>query len=193
MHAELSSGKPSPPTFRPVGATATSLSPRASSGSTTIRGRSPRSPRASSSTVSAGDGRHRRGAARRPCGRARTAARGDPRDPPLRAWKPLRPGAGDRRNRLPAGPTLRAWGDARLSRGPCGASLREPGLDARDYEAALKLDRRYADLDVGLADLSIAVLARKLGTRRILTFDERHFRVVRPLQGGAFTLLPADS
>lgn len=68
-----------------------------------------------------------------------------------------------------------------------------PGLDARDYAAALELDRRYADLDVGLADLSIAVLARKLGTRRVLTFDERHFRALRPLQGGNFTLLPADT
>lgn len=68
-----------------------------------------------------------------------------------------------------------------------------PGLDARDYEAALELDRRYADLNLGLADLSVAVIAQKLGTRRILTFDERHFRVVRPLQGGVFTVLPADS
>jgi uncharacterized protein len=68
-----------------------------------------------------------------------------------------------------------------------------PGLDARDYEAVLELDRRYADLDAGLADLSIVVLARKLGTRRILTFDERHFRALRPLKGGTFSLLPADS
>lgn len=67
------------------------------------------------------------------------------------------------------------------------------GLDAADYEQALELDRRYADLDLGLSDLSIAVLARKLATRRILTFDERHFRAVRPLQGGAFTILPADA
>ena len=44
--------------------------------------------------------------------------------------------------------------------------------------------RRLAESD--------AVLARKLGTRRILTFDERHFRTVRPLQGGTFTVLPAD-
>jgi len=28
----------------------------------------------------------------------------------------------------------------------------------------LEVDRRYADLDLGLADISIAVLARKLGT-----------------------------
>jgi hypothetical protein len=68
-----------------------------------------------------------------------------------------------------------------------------PGLDARDYEIALELDRHYADQNLGLADLSVAVIAQKLETRRILTFDERHFRVVRPLQGGVFTLLPADS
>jgi uncharacterized protein len=68
-----------------------------------------------------------------------------------------------------------------------------PGLDARDYEAALDLDRRYADLNLGLADLSVAVIAQKLGTRRILTFDERHFRAIRPLQDGVFTLLPADA
>ena len=68
-----------------------------------------------------------------------------------------------------------------------------PGLDARDYEAALDLDRRYADLNLGLADLSVAVIAHKLGTRRILTFDQRHFRAIRPLQGGVFTILPADA
>ena len=68
-----------------------------------------------------------------------------------------------------------------------------PGLDGRDYEAALNLDRRYADLNLGLADLSVAVIAGKLGTRRLLTFDERHFRAVRPLEGGTFTLLPADA
>ncbi len=68
-----------------------------------------------------------------------------------------------------------------------------PALDADDYATALELDRRYADLGAGLADLSIVVLAHKLGTRRVLTFDARHFRAIRPLQGGAFTLLPADS
>jgi uncharacterized protein len=68
-----------------------------------------------------------------------------------------------------------------------------PGLDAADYAVAVNLERRSAGLDLGLADLSIVLLARKLGTRRILTLDERHFRAARPLQGGSFTLLPADS
>lgn len=30
-------------------------------------------------------------------------------------------------------------------------------------------------------------------TIRIVSFDKRHFRAVTPLQGGAFTILPADS
>lgn len=67
-----------------------------------------------------------------------------------------------------------------------------PGLDGRDYEATLDLDRRYADLNLGLADLSVAAIAAKVGTTRLLTFAERHLRVVRPLQGGTFTLLPVD-
>jgi predicted nucleic acid-binding protein len=65
-------------------------------------------------------------------------------------------------------------------------------LEARDYDTVAELDRVYADLDPGLADLSLVVLARRFRTRRVLTFDERHFRAMRPLQGGSFTLLPSD-
>ena len=75
----------------------------------------------------------------------------------------------------------------------CAGRYESPGLDGRDYEAASDLDRRYAELNLGLADLSVAVIAGRLGTRRLLTFDERHFRAVRPWQGGTFTLLPADA
>jgi predicted nucleic acid-binding protein len=65
-------------------------------------------------------------------------------------------------------------------------------LHPDEYGLILRLDEQYADLDVGLADLSVVVLAHRFRTRRILTFDERHFRVLRPLGGGTFTLLPAD-
>jgi len=51
---------------------------------------------------------------------------------------------------------------------------------------------RYRDLELGLADASIVVLAEQWSTRTIATFDQRHFRAVLPLQGGAFQLLPAD-
>lgn len=67
-----------------------------------------------------------------------------------------------------------------------------PSLEARDYATALEVDRRYADLDLGLADLSVVIVAQRVGTRRILTFDHRHFGAARPLQRGAFRLLPDD-
>jgi uncharacterized protein len=66
-------------------------------------------------------------------------------------------------------------------------------LEADDYRAVSELDARYSDLGLGLADCAIAVLAERYETRRLLSFDERHFRPVAPLQGGAFELLPADS
>lgn len=65
-------------------------------------------------------------------------------------------------------------------------------LEADDYGVIADLERRYDDLDVGLADLSVVVVAKKLGTRRLLTFDERHFRALRPIDGGLFTILPSD-
>jgi predicted nucleic acid-binding protein len=52
---------------------------------------------------------------------------------------------------------------------------------------------RYADLDVGLADASIVVLAARHDTRDVLTLDERHFRAVRTLDRKRFRLWPADS
>lgn len=53
---------------------------------------------------------------------------------------------------------------------------------------------RYADLGVGLTDASLVALAGRVGSRDVATFDERHFRAVRPLDGGAaFRLLPLDA
>ena len=57
---------------------------------------------------------------------------------------------------------------------------------------ARDLVRRHRDLEIGLADASVAVLAGRLGTTRVLTFDQRHFRALAPVQGGSFTILPAD-
>jgi hypothetical protein len=54
--------------------------------------------------------------------------------------------------------------------------------------------RRYADLGVGLADASLVALAARLNTVSIATFDQRHFRAMRPTAGGdAFRLLPLDA
>jgi uncharacterized protein len=66
-------------------------------------------------------------------------------------------------------------------------------LEPQEYELVRWYDDQYAELDVGLADLSIVILARRFETYRILTFDERHFRTLRPLDGGHFVLLPKDA
>ena len=66
-------------------------------------------------------------------------------------------------------------------------------LNRTELRTALEICRRYRDLRLGLADASLVVLAHKHRTRRIVTFDERAFRAVTPLQGGTFTLLPADA
>lgn len=65
-------------------------------------------------------------------------------------------------------------------------------LDLADYEIVRRFNQQYADLDVGLSDLTIVVTAHRLGTNRILTFDQRHFRAMRPIDGGSFTILPSD-
>ena len=58
---------------------------------------------------------------------------------------------------------------------------------------ARDLIARYHDLRIGLAYLFLVVLAARYASRRILSFDERAFRTVAPLDGGAFTILPADN
>jgi predicted nucleic acid-binding protein len=65
-------------------------------------------------------------------------------------------------------------------------------LEREDYEKIIALDVRYADLGLGLADCALVTLADRYRTTRIVSFDERHFRAVSPLGGGAFTILPAD-
>ena len=65
-------------------------------------------------------------------------------------------------------------------------------LAPEDYRTAAEIGRRYADLNLSLADLSLAVLADRFGATTIASFDARHFRALRPLNGGSFTLLPAD-
>jgi uncharacterized protein len=73
-----------------------------------------------------------------------------------------------------------------------GTYLVDPLVPA-DLGVARDIVARYRDLELGLADASLVVLAARWQTRRILTFDERAFRAVTPLQGGSFVVLPADA
>lgn len=52
-----------------------------------------------------------------------------------------------------------------------------------------EIDRRCADLGLGLVDASVVALADQLGIRRIATRDVRHFASVRLSDGSAFELV----
>jgi predicted nucleic acid-binding protein len=65
-----------------------------------------------------------------------------------------------------------------------------PDMSHEDLARAAGVIERYRDQDVGATDASIVVLAERYASRTLLTLDRRHFSVLRPLQGGRFTLLP---
>ena len=65
-------------------------------------------------------------------------------------------------------------------------------FSAAAVEAAVAVIERYADLNLGLADASIAVLAERYGCRDVLALDQRHFRTIRGPDGQPFRLLPFD-
>ncbi len=62
-----------------------------------------------------------------------------------------------------------------------------PSLD--QLSRAMELDRRYADLGLGLVDCSVVALAETLGIRRLATRDMRHFAAVRLKDGRPFDLV----
>jgi predicted nucleic acid-binding protein len=74
-----------------------------------------------------------------------------------------------------------------------GGVYRLAEFSQHDVAQARSVIARYRDLEIGLADASIVVLAARHMTTRVLTFDHRHFRAMAPLQGGSFTIVPADS
>jgi len=48
----------------------------------------------------------------------------------------------------------------------------------------------YVDNHLDFADASIVAIAERLGVRRILTTDRRHFSVLRPAHCEYFEILP---
>jgi predicted nucleic acid-binding protein len=70
-----------------------------------------------------------------------------------------------------------------------GAYRLEP-FDAADVQSARQVIEKYADLELGLADASLVVLAARHRIRDILTLDRRHFDTVRQLNGRPFRVSP---
>lgn len=65
------------------------------------------------------------------------------------------------------------------------------GFGDEDMASATDLVNTYQDMDIGLADASVAVIAGRYRTTDLLSVDH-HFRALRPLWGPAFRLLPLD-
>jgi predicted nucleic acid-binding protein len=61
-----------------------------------------------------------------------------------------------------------------------------------DVARSLELMTQYRDLGIGLADATIVDAAERLHVTRLLSHDQRHFRVIRPRGIEHFSLLPAD-
>ena len=74
-----------------------------------------------------------------------------------------------------------------------GAYRLEP-FTTEDVAAAALVLRRYRDLEIGLADASIVVLAERYAVLDVLTLDHRHFQALRGPRGRRFRIHPgADS
>ena len=70
------------------------------------------------------------------------------------------------------------------------SAYRVESLDSKGLSRAAEVCRRYRDLELGLADASIVVLADAWSTHVLATFDERDFRAVIGLDGRPFELVP---
>jgi predicted nucleic acid-binding protein len=71
-----------------------------------------------------------------------------------------------------------------------GAFVVEP-VTMADLRRCAALVEKYRDL--GLADAAVVAVAERLRTNRILTVDQRDFRVLRSARGRPFHLLPGYS
>lgn len=70
-----------------------------------------------------------------------------------------------------------------------GAYRLEP-FEASDIQAAREVMDQYPELEPGLADASLVVLAARHRVRDILTLDRRHFDVLRQVNGRPFRVVP---
>jgi uncharacterized protein len=75
--------------------------------------------------------------------------------------------------------------------GPHRQPLRLENPVTEDFDRAAELMLKYADADLDFVDALIAAIAERLNITRILTLDQRDFRLIRPRHCEAFEILPA--
>lgn len=65
-------------------------------------------------------------------------------------------------------------------------------FDTDDMRNMRLMVSRYKDLNIGITDASLIVLADRYGCRDVLTLNIRRFRAMRPTTKKSFRILPAD-
>jgi predicted nucleic acid-binding protein len=65
-------------------------------------------------------------------------------------------------------------------------------FDAADIAHANDVMVRFADLEIGLADASLVVLAQRYNVHEVLTLDRRHFDALRIGARKRFTIVPSS-
>lgn len=71
-------------------------------------------------------------------------------------------------------------------------AYRLEAFGAEDVASAAFVLRRYRELEIGLADASIVVLAQRYGVLDVLTLDHRHFQALRGPGGRRMRLRPGS-
>lgn len=69
-------------------------------------------------------------------------------------------------------------------------AYRLESFDATDVQTVRQVIEKYHDLELGIADASLVVLAARHRLRDVLTLDRRHFNAIRQLNGRPFRVLP---
>ena len=65
-----------------------------------------------------------------------------------------------------------------------------PRLSDVEIRSAAGLIEKYRDLNIGVTDASLVVLADRYRTTTVATLDRRHFEAMRSLDGRPFDILP---
>jgi len=79
---------------------------------------------------------------------------------------------------------------ARFLQGLVRTKYRLIALEPEDILRTAELLEQYADARVDFVDITLASIAERLGIRRILTVDQRDFRILRPRHCEHFELEP---
>lgn len=77
-----------------------------------------------------------------------------------------------------------------LMRSVLAGELEMVFLTQQDLARATDIMEQYADSKIDFVDCAIVALAERLNISRILTIDQRDFRMIRPSHIPAFKILP---